>query len=1160
MAHDIDHSDLWSDVGVDWESEHIADLVTVARQQGTSTWAYLAAAEGHQEFEHRRAMASDSLDRCSSKVTRDEPERYLAVRTALDESYIRDFQVHHEARLVAEQAQNAPRAAQRAQERQAAGSTKECPKCKGRGFTKDQADDRWAHDKGEPKCPGCGGKGWVKTCIYDGLNDPATGGKVDHHSDDIMEVYSGSPEPVYICGYHEQRFGVPGSSKSILPSPREQRSASAATVAAFSNRKAPRRHTASEQNYETHQADLIIWNTFEIYEALAKVNTVEELKALVEPYLKRPDTGVRGDLSQIDWDDLLQGVLDDEHMGIGGAGRTAAYNPFNDQNNPYVNPHKPSADELERKRLFPDGIPLHGDLTPEQQAWMNKGRKKSAGNWGDGLIGKQMLGFPGSRITGVEPTSDYLINGPVGDGWYEPSEDRYVTTDFIVHITLEDGREVTIPKSYAWVAKQKGSDAKVTVSTKTAGVSDYDYSDTKYSNACGLGEDNYHCDGTIPEDEKFAGQPCDCPCHESWGGEQSLREFHQGLELQVEASKTAIGDQPSTGICDKCGREVKPWPLERGNRCSPKDWVYCIRNDGKYASRHTAADLNVSTCVYCHHPIHQPANGGEWTHTHNADGDHRPMPKFAMRKGAPFAGYEDFEDCTAQNADKDDPSAYCGEIKHRTEDKKASLDQRFTALMNKRATTGDPIDWKPGDPVACHHCGKPVTPSDPGYDPGWGTIQIHQACVPLAEQDREDVALKSHQKWWDSMDPEFRKGYEDMGLTRDNRHVSAKTAAGAPPFVKKKTPDPNDPKAAADPDAPVDPAEDQDPNADPAADEFVDDAVGTPASEIAVGDVVLESGQGETTVRTYEITDVTPEEGTILLHVKSDTDEFDARVPVDQTFQVHPKGGKSDEAPATDTKAPATDDPAKKENPFAKKSRVEVVYTAPDGVRTGTRVLLDQGDHLGEALIRSADAVQRKVMLDAHTAAAIPTLVHFTVPGNGDVWEYLQATFGTISAQSVEPAGQGGYRAVLNLPPEVALTAQEALTNNVSNWSPAPMQLQLAAAREAFERQMLNERHANDYMTNNPYMTTPAPKPGGGTNTPTQPTPKPASDPNQGVPTMDDPSDPNATPVDMSQPATNRPMAVLRSDAVEAATQPTKERGYDLHVVQSAPVIVQVPR
>lgn len=30
--------------------------------------------------------------------------------------------------------------------------------------------------------------------------------------------------------------------------------------------------------------------------------------------------------------------------------------------------------------------------------------------------------------------------------------------------------------------------------------------------------------------------------------------------------------------CTKCGRECRPWPLERGRRCSPKTWAMCIRS------------------------------------------------------------------------------------------------------------------------------------------------------------------------------------------------------------------------------------------------------------------------------------------------------------------------------------------------------------------------------------------------------------------------------------------------------------------------------------------------------------------------------------------------------------------------------------------------------
>jgi 8-oxo-dGTP pyrophosphatase MutT (NUDIX family) len=50
--------------------------------------------------------------------------------------------------------------------------------------------------------------------------------------------------------------------------------------------------------------------------------------------------------------------------------------------------------------------------------------------------------------------------------------------------------------------------------------------------------------------------------------------------------------------------------------------------------------------------------------------DTRGLQSTAMRKGAPFADYKDFEQCTEENSDKDDPSDYCGEIKHKTEDSK----------------------------------------------------------------------------------------------------------------------------------------------------------------------------------------------------------------------------------------------------------------------------------------------------------------------------------------------------------------------------------------------------------------------------------------------------------------------------------------------------------
>lgn len=35
----------------------------------------------------------------------------------------------------------------------------------------------------------------------------------------------------------------------------------------------------------------------------------------------------------------------------------------------------------------------------------------------------------------------------------------------------------------------------------------------------------------------------------------------------------------------------------------------------------------------------------------------------------PFAGYKDFDACVLANKDKENPEAYCGEIKHRVEEK-----------------------------------------------------------------------------------------------------------------------------------------------------------------------------------------------------------------------------------------------------------------------------------------------------------------------------------------------------------------------------------------------------------------------------------------------------------------------------------------------------------
>ena len=73
------------------------------------------------------------------------------------------------------------------------------------------------------------------------------------------------------------------------------------------------------------------------------------------------------------------------------------------------------------------------------------------------------------------------------------------------------------------------------------------------------------------------------------------------------------------------------------------------------------ADCSGGTCT-CDHSV---AKAGSRLDFPDAPQGHTA----AMRKGAPFAGYEDFAACTRANSDKDDPDAYCGYIKHKTEDK-----------------------------------------------------------------------------------------------------------------------------------------------------------------------------------------------------------------------------------------------------------------------------------------------------------------------------------------------------------------------------------------------------------------------------------------------------------------------------------------------------------
>lgn len=64
----------------------------------------------------------------------------------------------------------------------------------------------------------------------------------------------------------------------------------------------------------------------------------------------------------------------------------------------------------------------------------------------------------------------------------------------------------------------------------------------------------------------------------------------------------------------------------------------------------------------------------------------------------PFAGYKDFEDCKSKNRDKRDPDAYCGSIKHNTEDKAMARDNLQKAMADFEATA--PKDRDPAAVLA----------------------------------------------------------------------------------------------------------------------------------------------------------------------------------------------------------------------------------------------------------------------------------------------------------------------------------------------------------------------------------------------------------------------------------------------------------------------------
>lgn len=87
----------------------------------------------------------------------------------------------------------------------------------------------------------------------------------------------------------------------------------------------------------------------------------------------------------------------------------------------------------------------------------------------------------------------------------------------------------------------------------------------------------------------------------------------------------------------------------------------------------------------------------------------------SLRKGAPFAGYEDFEACVRANQDKSDPDAYCGAIKHKVE---GSLQKEARWERRHYEDLASAISHHPLREQLSRAFARSLSGSNPNYDSG----------------------------------------------------------------------------------------------------------------------------------------------------------------------------------------------------------------------------------------------------------------------------------------------------------------------------------------------------------------------------------------------------------------------------------------------------------
>jgi hypothetical protein len=352
-------SDLWTLAGVDAEAERDHRYLTGARQAAVQAWAFLAGAESRGDFENRRALVGEQLDAAAARAVGQDTGSFIVVRAALEDSFLEDFEAIHAERQAESQRRNAHRAALRRQEAEArkrveaqakraalAPKTADYYRVKIRVSPEQRTEiDRTIVEAG----------GYVTSTAFGfevsredidllrGTISAVTGEeppagewiKIEAQSRRRDKTANAEQDACEKCqarpGYHADLHAGHIWTNVSCPAYRSMDGADCTCggnpdhFPSSPNYRPASRRTAIEETWATHEVSTaFIWNEQSVYFQLASVNTVEDLKALIQPLMDASPYWDSADDDKVDWDALLAEVLADEWVGEGGEGRTGA--------------------------------------------------------------------------------------------------------------------------------------------------------------------------------------------------------------------------------------------------------------------------------------------------------------------------------------------------------------------------------------------------------------------------------------------------------------------------------------------------------------------------------------------------------------------------------------------------------------------------------------------------------------------------------------------------------------------------------------------------------------------------------------------------------------------------------------------------------------------